>query len=74
MLIGSCAKTLPAKPEVIDTACDWVWIIYLTDHDMDVLDKLTKRDILGHNKSVLTNYPNVTPVKSKNNHWPTQNN
>ncbi|HHT0524788.1 TPA: hypothetical protein ACTW6T_003865 [Klebsiella michiganensis] len=52
MLIGSCAKTLPAKPEVIDTACNWVRIIYLTDHDIDVLDSQTKRDILAHNETV----------------------
>ncbi|MDQ7883711.1 hypothetical protein [Atlantibacter hermannii] len=51
MLIASCAKTLPAKPEVIDTACSWVQIIYLTDHDIDVLDRQTKKDILAHNKS-----------------------
>ncbi|WP_421074252.1 hypothetical protein [Klebsiella quasipneumoniae] len=57
MLIGSCAKTLPAKPEVIDTACTWVRFIYLTDHDIDVLDKQTKRDILAHNKSVQANCP-----------------
>jgi hypothetical protein len=29
-----------------------VRIIYLTDHDIDVLDKQTKRDILAHNKAV----------------------
>jgi hypothetical protein len=40
---------------VVDTACNWVRIIYLTDHDIDVLDKQTKRDILAHNKSVLAN-------------------
>jgi hypothetical protein len=28
-----------------------VRIIYLTDHDIDVLDKQTKRDILAHNKA-----------------------
>ena len=56
MLIGSCAKTLPA-PVVVDTACNWVRIIYLTDHDIDVLDKQTKRDILAHNKSVQANCP-----------------
>lgn len=38
MLIASCAKSLPA-PVVVDTACSWVRIIYLTDHDIDVLDK-----------------------------------
>nr|DAQ45075.1 MAG TPA: hypothetical protein [Caudoviricetes sp.] len=26
-------------------------VIYLTDHDIDVLDKQTKRDILAHNKA-----------------------
>ncbi|HIC0737249.1 TPA: hypothetical protein ACWZU0_001964 [Klebsiella oxytoca] len=57
MLIASCAKSLPA-PVVVDTACSWVRIIYLTDHDIDVLDKQTKRDILAHNKSVIVNCPN----------------
>ncbi|SYI39615.1 Uncharacterised protein [Klebsiella pneumoniae] len=56
MLIGSCAKSLP-DPVVVDTACGWVRIIYLTDHDINVLDKQTKRDILAHNKSVLANCP-----------------
>ncbi|MGB3255172.1 hypothetical protein [Buttiauxella gaviniae] len=51
MLIASCAKTLPAKPEVIDTSCDWVKIIYLTEHDIEVMDRQTKKDILSHNKS-----------------------
>lgn len=55
MLTVSCAKTLPAKPEITDTACDWVNIIYLTEHDITVLDKQTKRDILAHNKSVQAN-------------------
>lgn len=55
MLTVSCAKTLPAKPELTDTACDWVDIIYLTEHDIAVLDKQTKRDILVHNKSVQAN-------------------
>ncbi|WP_117040992.1 MULTISPECIES: hypothetical protein [Klebsiella pneumoniae complex] len=53
-LIGSCAKSLPA-PVVVDTACSWVRVIYLTDHDIDVLDKQTKRDILAHNISVQAN-------------------
>ncbi|AHY14184.1 MULTISPECIES: hypothetical protein [Citrobacter] len=55
MLTASCAKNLPAKPEVTDTACDWVSIIYLTEHDIAVLDKHTKRDILSHNKAWETN-------------------
>ncbi len=36
MLIGSCAKVYPPLV-VADTACSWVRIIYLTDHDIDVL-------------------------------------
>ncbi|HIC7824255.1 hypothetical protein [Enterobacter hormaechei] len=35
----------------MDTACDWVKPIYLTDHDIDVLDRQTKKDILAHNKA-----------------------
>jgi hypothetical protein len=34
-----------------------VRVIYLTDHDIDVLDMQTKRDILAHNKSVRGNCP-----------------
>ncbi|EPG4850107.1 hypothetical protein ACL65W_24105 [Klebsiella pneumoniae] len=62
MLIASCVSTSPA-PVVVDTACSWVRIIYLTDHDIDVLDKQTKRDILAHNKAVLANCPNLNPTK-----------
>lgn len=64
MLIASCAKSLPA-PVVVDTACNWVRIIYLTDHDIDVLDKQTKRDILAHNKSVQANCPQSTEKATK---------
>ena len=64
MLIASCAKDLPA-PVVVDTACSWVRIIYLTDHDIDVLDKQTKRDILAHNKSVQANCPQPTEKDTK---------
>ncbi|HFE1841792.1 TPA: hypothetical protein ACF7WY_002002 [Klebsiella pneumoniae] len=62
MLIASCAKSLPA-PVVVDTACRWVRVIYLPDHDIDVLDKQTKRDILAHNISVQANCPNLNPTK-----------
>ncbi|KLF44626.1 hypothetical protein YA32_06330 [Klebsiella aerogenes] len=64
ILIGSCAKSLPA-PVVVDTVCSWVRIIYLTDHDIDVLDKQTKRDILAHNKSVQANCPHLTEKATK---------
>lgn len=50
MLISSCV-TRGSAPVVVDTACDWVKPIYLTDHDIDVLDRQTKRDILAHNKA-----------------------
>ncbi|HGW8422971.1 hypothetical protein [Citrobacter koseri] len=53
-LIVSCANNSPA-PVVVDTGCMWTRIIYLTDHDINVLDKQTKRDILAHNKSVQAN-------------------
>ncbi|HCH7904185.1 TPA: hypothetical protein NHT93_006099 [Klebsiella oxytoca] len=62
MLIVSCAKSLPA-PVVVDTACSWVRIIYLTDHDIDVLDQQTKRDILAHNKTTLANCLQINPTK-----------
>ncbi|WP_420271161.1 hypothetical protein [Klebsiella quasipneumoniae] len=62
MLIGSCAKSLPA-PVVVDTACSWVRIIYLTDDDINVLDKQTKRDILTHNKAVQANCQSIPPTQ-----------
>ncbi|PSZ18152.1 MULTISPECIES: hypothetical protein [unclassified Escherichia] len=51
MLIASCAETGPAKVEVIEAGCDWVKPIYLTDRDITVMDKQTKRIVLAHNKS-----------------------
>ena len=50
MLIASCV-TRGSVPVVVDTACDWVKPIYLTDHDIGVLDRQTKKDILTHNKA-----------------------
>ncbi|MCM7293840.1 hypothetical protein M8O54_02875 [Enterobacter hormaechei] len=38
-------------PAVVDTACNWVKPIYLTDYDTDVMDRQTKKDILEHNKA-----------------------
>ncbi|HIC7932388.1 TPA: hypothetical protein ACW7MP_003708 [Enterobacter hormaechei] len=43
--------TRGSDPVVVDTACDWVKPIYLTDHDIDAMDRQTKRDILVHNKA-----------------------
>ncbi|HAV1907629.1 TPA: hypothetical protein JG956_002492 [Enterobacter hormaechei subsp. steigerwaltii] len=43
--------TRGSVPVVVDTACDWVKPIYLTDHDIDVMDRQTKKDILAHNKA-----------------------
>lgn len=49
MLIASCV-TRGSVPVVVDTACDWVKPIYLTDHDIDVMDRQTKKDILAITK------------------------
>ncbi|WP_253703780.1 hypothetical protein [Citrobacter sp. SX212] len=60
MLIASCGNR-GSVPVVVDTACDWVKPIYLNDHDIDVMDKQTKRDILIHNKTWQANcQPNET--------------
>ncbi|MCV3301706.1 hypothetical protein [Leclercia adecarboxylata] len=61
MLIASCGTAGPAKVEVIDTGCDWVRPIYLTDHDIDVLDRQTKKDILAHNRAWQANCQKVSP-------------
>lgn len=60
MLIASCATTGPG-PVVVDTACDWVKPIYLTDNDIDVMDSQTKKDILAYNKSWQVNCENKKP-------------
>ena len=65
MLTVSCAKTLPAKPEVMDTAYDLVNIIYLTEHDIEVMDRQTKKDLLTHNRFVQRNCPNKITTASQ---------
>ncbi|MGK3359893.1 hypothetical protein ACSLNB_00215 [Citrobacter portucalensis] len=50
MLTASCG-TRGSFPVVVDTACDWVRPIYLTDHDINVMERQTKKDILVHNKA-----------------------
>lgn len=68
MLIASCV-TRGSVPVVVDTACDWVKPIYLTDHDIDVLDRQTKKDILAHNKAWQANCQseiNIPPRKDSN--------
>lgn len=64
MLIASCGTTGPVKVEVVDTACDWVKPIYGTDHDWDVLDRQTKKDILAHNKAWQANCQKPTEKKT----------
>ena len=49
----------------MDTACDWVKPIYGTDHDWDVLDRQTKKDILAHNKAWQKNCPKTQQASSK---------
>ncbi len=41
---------MEAPSVVADTTCDWVKPIYLSDHDIDVMDCQTKNAILAHNK------------------------
>lgn len=57
MLTASCV-TRGSGPVVIDTACDWVKPIYLTDHDINVMSKQTKRELLVHNRSWRANCQN----------------
>ncbi|ESN18273.1 Uncharacterised protein [Enterobacter kobei] len=64
MLIASCV-TRGSVPVVVDTACDWVKPIYLTDHDIDVMDRQTKKDILTHNKAWQANCQKPIEVRSK---------
>jgi len=61
MLIASCGTAGPAKVEVIDTSCDWVRPIYGTEHDWDVLERQTKKDILTHNRAWQANCQKVSP-------------
>ncbi|MBD3698554.1 hypothetical protein IE994_15675 [Enterobacter hormaechei] len=55
MLIASCV-TNGSVPVVVDTGCDWVKPIFLTDQDIDVLDRQTKkrhpRRITKHGKQI----------------------
>ncbi|HCI9476207.1 TPA: hypothetical protein NQE52_003022 [Klebsiella pneumoniae] len=69
---GARKNNLRAKVYVRDIAAEYLEpfefggehkLNYLTDHDIDVLDKQTKRDILAHNKAVLANCPNIIPLK-----------
>ncbi|AUT97511.1 hypothetical protein MC47_020390 [Citrobacter freundii] len=57
MLTASCV-TRGSVPVVIDTACDWVKPIYLTDHDINVMSQQTKRELLVHNRSWRANCQN----------------
>nr|DAL83174.1 MAG TPA: hypothetical protein [Caudoviricetes sp.] len=50
-LTASCAQTGTVKVEIVDTACDWVIPIYLTEHDIGSMDNQTKKDILAHNRA-----------------------
>nr|WP_241869521.1 hypothetical protein [Enterobacter roggenkampii] len=48
MLIANCV-TRVGVPVVVDTACDWVKPIYQEEHDIVVISKPTKKDLLSHN-------------------------
>lgn len=52
ILIAGCVGG-PPKPSYVfvHDSCDWVRPLYLTDHDIDAMDRQTKKDILAHNKA-----------------------
>ena len=58
-LVSACSNK-EDKYIYVHDSCSWLRIIYLTDHDIDVLDTQTKRDILAHDKSVQANCPQGT--------------
>ncbi|MEY8710470.1 Rha family transcriptional regulator [Mangrovibacter phragmitis] len=37
--------------QIVDTTCDWVKPIYLTESDIRTPNRQTKKDVLAHNKS-----------------------
>lgn len=49
----SIAETVQTKPVVIDTACKWVSVIWVSK--TDVLSPGTARQILNHNETVVKN-------------------
>lgn len=57
----------PPKPSYVfvHDSCDWVKPIYLTDHDIDVMDLQTKKDILAHNKAWQASCQNPKQARSK---------
>ncbi|WP_334666874.1 hypothetical protein [Klebsiella pneumoniae] len=63
-LVSACSNK-EDKYIYVHDSCSWVRIIYLTDHDIDVLDKQTKRDILAHNKAMQANCPQSTEKATK---------
>ncbi|RTP09362.1 hypothetical protein HPB40_13060 [Enterobacter cloacae] len=65
-LIAGCVGGHP-KPNYVfvHDSCDWVKPIYLTDHDIDVLDRQTKKDILAHNKAWQASCQNPKQARSK---------
>ncbi|WP_425138781.1 hypothetical protein [Enterobacter hormaechei] len=66
ILIAGCVGGSPKPSYVfVHDSCDWVRPLYLTDHDIDVLDRQTKRDILAHNKAWQANCQKQIEVRSK---------
>jgi hypothetical protein len=51
MFLASCVNRGVSPPAVIDVGCDRDMPIYLSDHDIDVMDMQTKRAVLAHNKT-----------------------
>ncbi|HHQ6012821.1 TPA: hypothetical protein ACSRV8_001429 [Enterobacter hormaechei subsp. steigerwaltii] len=66
ILIAGCVGG-PPKPNYVfvHDSCDWVRPLYLTDHDIDVMDRQTKKDILAHNKAWQANCQQPKEARSK---------
>ncbi|URM24033.1 hypothetical protein JJN11_05785 [Leclercia adecarboxylata] len=66
MLMTSCAETGSTNSTVVvDTACNWVKPILVTEADILSMDERTKRAILTHNKTWKANCANESTGEKK---------
>ena len=66
LLTTSCAQTGLTRIEVVDTACNWVKPILVTEADIMTMDERTKRAILTHNKTWKANCDSQTGKAANN--------
>ncbi len=58
LFLSGCGNGGGAR--VIDTGCEWVRPIYVSDHDIEVMSAPTQREILVHNETWVKNCPEQT--------------